>query len=101
MPRRIDTTIVYVMMYEVYIFSIGRDLENLQTVWLRGRAPCIEEGRATSKSPHSTFGYFLSISADIIQNSAVETSPQKQKEQSPFLYILKYFAIFYYGFTFF
>ena len=36
----------------------------------------IEEGRAASKSPHSTFGYFLSISqqevsADIIQNSAV------------------------------
>jgi hypothetical protein len=36
----------------------------------------IEEGRAASKSPHETFGYFLSISrqevsADIIQNSAV------------------------------
>jgi hypothetical protein len=36
----------------------------------------IKEGRAASKSPHSKFGYFLSISqqavsADIIQNSAV------------------------------
>jgi hypothetical protein len=36
----------------------------------------IEEGRAASKSPQYTFGYFLSISqqevsADIIQNSSV------------------------------
>ncbi len=36
----------------------------------------IEDGRAASKSPHKTFGYFLSfsqqeVSADIIQNSAV------------------------------
>jgi hypothetical protein len=35
----------------------------------------IEEGRAASKSPHLTFGYFLStsqqeVSADIILNSA-------------------------------
>jgi hypothetical protein len=42
----------------------------------------IEEGRAASKSPHSTFGFFLStsqqeVSADIIKTSA----PQKQKEQ--------------------
>jgi hypothetical protein len=46
----------------------------------------IEEGRAASQSPHLTLGYFLSISeqdvsADIIQNSLLETSPQKQKEQ--------------------
>jgi hypothetical protein len=39
-------------------------------------ASTIELGRAASKSPHQTFGYFLSIfqqdvSADIIQNSAV------------------------------
>jgi hypothetical protein len=38
--------------------------------------PPIEEGRAASKSPHYTFGYFLStfqqeIFADVIQNSAV------------------------------
>jgi hypothetical protein len=36
----------------------------------------IEEGRAASKSPHKKFGYFLSISqqvvsADITKNSAV------------------------------
>ncbi len=48
--------------------------------------PIIEEGRAASKSPHSKFGYFLSISqqgvsADIIQIQLFETSPQKQKEQ--------------------
>jgi hypothetical protein len=40
------------------------------------KPPGIEEDRAASKSPHLTFGYFLSISqhevtADIIQNSAV------------------------------
>jgi hypothetical protein len=37
---------------------------------------CIEEGRAASKSPHYKFGYFLSISqqvvsVDITKNSAV------------------------------
>jgi hypothetical protein len=36
-------------------------------------AVSIEEGRAASKSPHQTFGYFLStsqqeVSADIIEN---------------------------------
>jgi hypothetical protein len=46
----------------------------------------IEEGRAARKRPHSTFGYFLSfsqqdVSADIIQNSAVENFSPKQKEQ--------------------
>jgi hypothetical protein len=40
------------------------------------RTIIIEEGRAANKSPHYTFGYFLSTSqqevfADIIQNSAV------------------------------
>jgi hypothetical protein len=44
----------------------------------------IEEGRAASKSPHSKFGYFLSVSqqgvsANIIQNSAVGNfSPEKE-----------------------
>jgi hypothetical protein len=65
-----------------------------------------EEGRAASKSPHSTFGYFLSISqrgfsADIIQNSPVgkfslKTEGTKTKAARclfflmsfPFLYIL-------------
>jgi hypothetical protein len=42
----------------------------------------IEEGRAACKSPHYTFGYFLSISqqeisADIIQNSAVKNFSPK------------------------
>jgi hypothetical protein len=36
---------LYVMMYEGYIFSMGRYLEKLQTVWLRGGAPCIDEGK--------------------------------------------------------
>jgi hypothetical protein len=66
----------------------------------------IEEGRAASKSHHSTFGYFLSISkqevsANIIQNSAVgnffpKTEGTKTKAaidvsflmSFPFLYIL-------------
>jgi hypothetical protein len=43
------------------------------------------EGKAASKSPHQTFGYFLSISqqevsADIIQNSAVENFSPKTEE---------------------
>jgi hypothetical protein len=41
----------------------------------------IEEGRAASKSPHSTFGYFLSISQQEVQNSAVGNFSPKQKEQ--------------------
>jgi hypothetical protein len=46
----------------------------------------IEEGRAASKSHHSTFGYFLSISQqDFLLISfkihLLESSPQKQKEQ--------------------
>jgi hypothetical protein len=47
----------------------------------------IEEDRAASKSPHSKFGYFLSVSqqgvsANIIQNSAFGNfSPPKMKEQ--------------------
>ncbi len=66
----------------------------------------IEEGRAASKSPHLTFGYFLSISqqdvsADIIQNSAVGNfSPTIEETKTkagrcifflmsfPFMYIL-------------
>jgi hypothetical protein len=57
----------------------------------------IEEGRAASKSPHSTFGYFLSISrqevsADIIQNSAGTKAKAARSlfflMSSPFLYIL-------------
>jgi hypothetical protein len=65
----------------------------------------IEEGRAASKSPHQTFGYFLStsqqeVSADIIQNSAVGNfSPKTEKKTKaarclfflmsfPFLYTL-------------
>jgi hypothetical protein len=43
----------------------------------------IEEGRAASKSPHLTFGYFLSISqlsTDIIQNSAVGNFSSKREE---------------------
>ncbi len=66
----------------------------------------IEEGRAESKSPNSTFGYFLfisqqEVSADIIQKSAVENfSPKTEGTKSkaarclfflmsfPFLYIL-------------
>jgi hypothetical protein len=66
----------------------------------------IEEGRAVSKSPHKTFGYFLSIpkqqvSAVIIQNSAVwNFSPKTEGTKTkaarclfflmsfPFLYIL-------------
>jgi hypothetical protein len=43
---------------------------------LAKRGTNIEEGRVANKSPHLTFGYFLSIfqqevSADIIPNSAV------------------------------
>jgi hypothetical protein len=66
----------------------------------------IEEGRAASKSPHLTFGYFLSTSqqedsADNIQNSAVgNVSPKTELTKTkasrclfflmsfPFLYIL-------------
>jgi hypothetical protein len=45
----------------------------------------IEEGRGASKSPHTKFGYFLSISqqgvsADIIQNSAVGNFSPKTEE---------------------
>jgi hypothetical protein len=45
----------------------------------------IEEGRAPSKSPHETFGYFIStsqqeVSADNIKIQLVETSSPKQKE---------------------
>jgi hypothetical protein len=66
----------------------------------------MEEGRAASKSPHKTFGNFLStsqqeVSADIIQNSAVGNFfPQIEGTKTkaarclfflmsfPFLYIL-------------
>jgi hypothetical protein len=46
----------------------------------------IEEGRAASRSPHSKFGYFLSmsqqaVSADIIPNSVVGIFSPKQKEK--------------------
>jgi hypothetical protein len=47
----------------------------------------VEEGRATSKSHHYKFGYFLSISqkkvsADIIQNSAVgKFSPKNRRNK--------------------
>jgi hypothetical protein len=46
----------------------------------------IEEGRAASKSPHETFGYFIftsqqEVSADNIKIHLVETSSPKQKEQ--------------------
>jgi hypothetical protein len=45
----------------------------------------IEKGRMTSKSPHLTFGYFLSISqqdvsADIIQNSAIGNFSSTREE---------------------
>ncbi len=48
----------------------------------------IEEGRAVSKSPHSKFGYYLSvsqqgISANVIQKkfSCWKLLPKKKKEQ--------------------
>jgi hypothetical protein len=41
----------------------------------------IEEGRAASKSPHSTVGYFLSISQQEVFADIIQNSPQKQKEQ--------------------
>jgi hypothetical protein len=83
------------------------------TTWLRervrevGSVPSIEEGRAASKSPRYTFGYFLStskqeVSADVIRNSAVGNfSPKTEGTKTkaarclflvmpfPFLYILK------------
>jgi hypothetical protein len=58
----------------------------LQQPYLGSPTPStIEEGRAASKSLHLTFGYFLSISqqdvsADIIQNSAVENFSPKIEE---------------------
>ncbi len=78
-------------MEESCLWALGRD-------W--------EEGRVASKSPHYTFGYFLSmshqaVSADIIQNSAVGNFSPKTEETKtkaatglfslmsfPFLYIL-------------
>ncbi len=60
----------------------------------------IEEGRAASKSPHETFGYFLSssqqeFSAGIIQNSAVRNfSPKTDVFSFPVHF--KFFAIFSY-----
>ncbi len=68
--------------FDIHAFSLCRPTP-LYCVY---RGP-IEEGRAASKSPHETFGYyFLStsqqdVSADIIQNSAVKNFSQKQKEQ--------------------
>jgi hypothetical protein len=74
----------------------------------------MEEGRATSKSPHETFGYFLSIShqevsAHIIQNSAVGNFSPKIEDTNTkaarclfflmsfaFLDLFEFFAIFSY-----
>jgi hypothetical protein len=93
--------------------GIWVSISNVHSLWMRVwdepdkvRGVTIEEGRAASKSPHLTFGYFLStsrqeVSADIIQNSVVGNfSPKTEGTKTiattclfflmsfPFLYIL-------------
>jgi hypothetical protein len=65
---------------------MGKDAECKVNTSVCSNIELLEEGRAESKSPNSTFGYFHSISqqevsADIIQNSAVGNfSPKTEKK---------------------
>ncbi len=64
---------------------LGKNLS--ETVGLPPFFGIIQEGREASKSPHDTFGYFLSISQQVkflpisLKIQLLETFPQKQKVQ--------------------